>query len=145
MVNLSIKIFWQHLWRFGSKIKLRNCDKATTCQTISHLFGRLLSNVKIWMASFRQTEPRTNLLNVAFFRKCDSFFKSPNLQKKIFQKTILNLKFKLPAHNSIILWAGILTFKYRIVFWNIFFWRLGYLKNEWHFRKKATFSSNLMC
>ena len=26
-----------------------------------------------------------------FFRKCDSFFKSP---KKIFQKTILSLKFK---------------------------------------------------
>ena len=46
----------------------------------------------------------SDLLKVAFFRKCDSFFKSPNLQKKIFQKTILNLKFKIPAHNSIILW-----------------------------------------
>ena len=29
-----------------------------------------------------------------FFRKCDSFFKSP--KKKIFQITILNLKFKFP-------------------------------------------------
>ena len=36
-----------------------------------------------------------------FFRKCNSFFKSPNLPKKIFQKTILSLKFKIPAHNSI--------------------------------------------
>ena len=30
----------------------------------------------------------SDLLKVAFFRKCDSFFKSP--KKKIFQKTILN-------------------------------------------------------
>ena len=43
-----------------------------------------------------------DLLKVAFFRKCDSFFKSPNLLKKIFQKTILNLKFKIPAHNMIL-------------------------------------------
>ena len=28
-------------------------------------------------------------------------------KKKIFQKTILNLKFKIPAHNIILLWAGI--------------------------------------
>ena len=42
------------------------------------------------------------LIKVAFFRKFDSFFKSPNLPKKIFQKTILDLKFKIPAHNSII-------------------------------------------
>ena len=42
-------------------------------------------------------------------------------KKKIFQKTILNLKFKIPAQNSIMLWAGILNFKFKIVFWNIFF------------------------
>ena len=36
-------------------------------------------------------------LKVAFFKKCDSFFKSP---KKIFQKIILSLKFKFPANNS---------------------------------------------
>ena len=65
-----------------------------------------------------------------FFRKCDVFFKSPNLQKKIFQKTILNLKFKIPAQNIILLWAGILNFKLRIVFWKIFFWRFGDLKNR---------------
>ena len=52
-----------------------------------------------------------------FFRKCDSFFKSPNLLAEIFQKTILNLKFKTPAHNIILLWAGILNFKFRIIFW----------------------------
>ena len=35
-----------------------------------------------------------------FFRKRYLFFKSPNLKKKIFQKTPLNLKFKFPANNS---------------------------------------------
>ena len=59
------------------------------------------------------------------------FFKSPNLQKKIFQKNILSLKFKFQAQ---------LNFKLRIVFWNIFFFRFGDLKNETHFLKKATFS-----
>ena len=62
-------------------------------------------------------------LKVAFFRKYDEFFKSPNLQKKYSKKTILNLKFKIPAHNSIMLWAGILDFKFRIVIWNTIFWR----------------------
>ena len=45
-----------------------------------------------------------------------------NLQKK-YSKTILNLKFNIPAHNIILLWAGILNFKFRIVFWNIFLGR----------------------
>ena len=39
-------------------------------------------------------------LKVAFFRKCYMFFKSPNLQKWLFQITILKLKFEFPAHNS---------------------------------------------
>ena len=70
-----------------------------------------------------------------FFQKVQfGFFKSPN---KIFQKTILNLKFKVPAHNIRLLWAGILNFKFRIVFLNIFFWRLGYLKNKSHLLKKT--------
>ena len=41
-------------------------------------------------------------LKVAFFKKCDSFFKSP---KKIFQKIILSLKFKFPANYSKMLLA----------------------------------------
>ena len=40
------------------------------------------------------------LLKVPFFRMWDSFFKSPNLPKKLFQKTILSLKFEIPAHIS---------------------------------------------
>ena len=49
------------------------------------------------------------------------FFKSPNLQKKIFQKIILSLKFKFPADYSTLLLARNLNFKLRIVFWNSFF------------------------
>ena len=46
-----------------------------------------------------------------------------NLQiskKKIFQNTILNLKFKFIANNSKVLLAWNLNFKLRIVFWNIY-------------------------
>ena len=56
------------------------------------------------------------------------FFKSPNLQKK-FQKTILSL-FKFPTNNTLLLLAGNLNLKFRIVFCNIFFWRFGDLKKR---------------
>ena len=79
------------------------------------------------------------MLKVAFFRKCDSFFKSPNLKKKIFQKTILSLKFKFPANNSKVLLAGNLNFKLRIAFWNIFFWRFGDLKKQIALSEKSHF------
>ena len=49
----------------------------------------------------------------------------------------LNQPFKFPAYNSKVFWAGNLNFKFRIVFWNIFFWRFGDLKNESHFLKKS--------
>ena len=52
---------------------------------------------------------------------------------------MLNLKFKFPAKNTLLLLAGNLNFKLRIVFWNIFFLKFGDLKNESHFLKKATF------
>ena len=35
-----------------------------------------------------------------FSESANGFFKSPNLKKEIFQKTILNLKFKIPTHNK---------------------------------------------
>ena len=59
-----------------------------------------------------------------------------NLPKKIFEKTILNLKFKFPTNNPLPLLAGNLNFKFRIVFWNIFFRTFGDLKKESHFLKK---------
>ena len=62
-------------------------------------------------------------LKVAFFRKWDSFFKSP---KKIFQKSILNLKFQIPAHNILnlsgpLLHSGTIVLRRGFVkkFWNI--------------------------
>ena len=66
---------------------------------------------------------------VFFSESAMCFFKPPNLQKNIFQKTILNLNFEFPANNTLHLFAGNLNFKFRIVFWNIFFWRFGDLKN----------------
>ena len=60
-------------------------------------------------------------LKEAFFRKCDSFYRSPNLEKKYSKKTSLNLKFKIPAHNIILFWAGILNFMFKIIFWILFF------------------------
>ena len=57
-----------------------------------------------------------------FFQKVWFIFQiSQSPQKKYSKKTILNLKFKIPAHNSIMLWAGILNFKFRIVFLEYFF------------------------
>ena len=51
-------------------------------------------------------------------------------KKKIFQKTILNLKFKLPANNTLL---GNLNFKLRIVF-GIFFLEI------WRFEKEIALS-----
>ena len=62
--------------------------------------------------------------------------KSP---KQLFQKNTLTLKFKIPNHNSIMLWAGILNFKFRIVFWNMFFGDWEIWEKNSHFLKKTTF------
>ena len=59
------------------------------------------------------------IIKVAFFS--ESVIRFSNLQKNLFQKTILILKFKFPAYNSKVLWAGNLNFMFRIVFWNISF------------------------
>ena len=78
-------------------------------------------------------------LKVAFFRKCDCLFRSPHLKKKI-QKTILNLKFKFPANNTLLLLMGNINFKFRTVFWNISFLRFGDLNKQSYFLKKAPFN-----
>ena len=64
-----------------------------------------------------------NYLKVACFQYMRLVFQSSKSQKKVFQKTVLNLKFKFPANNTLLLLAGNLNFKLRIVFWNIFFLR----------------------
>ena len=70
-------------------------------------------------------------LKVAYFQRVRLIFQIS--KEKIFQKTILNLKSKIPAHNSIILWAGILNFRFRIVIWNIFL-------EIWRFEKRIVLS-----
>ena len=83
-------------------------------------------------------------LKVAFFQKVRFVFQTSKSSKKIFQKTILNLKFKFHANSSILKLAGNLNFKSRIVFRNNFFFEI------WRFEKrialyenKATFSNLL--
>ena len=75
-----------------------------------------------------------------FFSESAMYFFDLKIKKKIFQKTILSLKFKFPANNTLLLLAGNLIFKLRIVFWNSFFLRFGDLKKLHRtFWKKATF------
>ena len=61
-------------------------------------------------------------LKVAFFKKCDLFFKPPSLQNKNILKELswawnLNLLFTVIG--------GKFKFKFRIVFWNIFILEIG--------------------
>ena len=58
---------------------------------------------------------------MSFFRKCVSFFKSPNLKKKILKITILS---------CLLLWAGISYFKFRIVIPYYSFLKLENLKKS---------------
>ena len=84
--------------------------------------------------------PRSWLLGVCFctkggfFQKVQwNFFRSPDLKKRIFQKTILSLKIKFTANNT-----SLLKFMLRIVFWNDFFfeiWRSEKISS--HFLKKS--------
>jgi hypothetical protein len=67
---------------------------------------------------------------VFFSESLIRFSNIPISKKKFSKKTILNLKFKISAHNMILILAGILNFKSKIVFWMILFWRLGDLKKR---------------
>ena len=44
--------------------------------------------------------------------------------KKNIPKTILNLELKFPANNTLLFLAGNSNFKFKIVFWNIFFFEI---------------------
>ena len=74
-----------------------------------------------------------------FFQKVRCVFQISKSPKKIFQKTILSLKFKFPANNSKVLLVGNLDFKLRIVLCNIFVWDLEIWKTNRTFWKKPTF------
>ena len=78
---------------------------------------------------------RLNVTEGGFFS--ESQIRFSNLQiskKKNFQKTILDLKFKFPANFSILLLAGNLNFKFRIVFLEYFFLEI------WRFEKQIALS-----
>ena len=75
-----------------------------------------------------------NMVKGGFFQKVWFVFQISKSSKKYSKKTILNLKFKFPANNTLLLMAGNLNFKFRIVFGIYFF---GDLKNTSHFLKKS--------
>ena len=65
-----------------------------------------------------------------FFSENAIYFLDLQISKKnIPKKNILNLKSKIPAQSSNMLWAEILNFKFKIVFLEYFFSRFGDLKN----------------
>ena len=88
---------------------------------------------------------KTGLLKVFFFQKELFVFQISKSPKKYSKKTILNLKFKIPAHNSSMFWAGILNFKFRIVFGIFSFGDSEIWKKELNFLKKATFRQFYYC
>ena len=89
----------------------------------------------IWVLKNTFSTYEVIFVKVAFFQKVQYVFQISN--KKMFKKTILNLKFKFPAKNSKVLLAGNSNSKFRIVCWNIFFERFGDLKKGSHFLKKS--------
>ena len=83
-----------------------------------------LSKIKVFVIECRNFLTFSQTVKGGFFSESAIRFLNLQIYKiKIFQKTILSLKFKFPANYSILLLAGNLNFKFRIVFWNIFFWR----------------------
>ena len=68
-----------------------------------------------------------------FFRKCDSFFKSPNLQNKNIPKNYPELEIWIFC---LMLLAGSLNFKFRIVFWNISILEIGRFEKHIALSKK---------
>ena len=80
-----------------------------------------------------------------FFQKELFVFQISKSPQKYSKKTILNLKFKIPAHNSSMFWAGILNFKFRIVFGIFSFGDSEIWKKELNFLKKATFRQFYYC
>ena len=78
-------------------------------------------------------------IKVAFFQKVRFIFQISKFQKKMFQKTILSLKFKFPANYTLLLLAGNLNFKFRIVFLEYFLG--GDLKNTLYFLEASILDS----
>ena len=109
--------FWFRVSFMSNKI--RALGNSSTSLTLETIFDSSTLEILVEILS-----PFTNW-RWLFFRKCDVFFRSPNLKKIYIPKTILSWKFIFPANYSILLLAGNLNFKLRIVFGIFFFeiWR----------------------
>ena len=78
-----------------------------------------------------------HLLMVSFFRKWDSFFKSPNLPKKNIPKSYPELEISISRQLHFTVIGGKFKFQAQDSFLEYFFLRFGDLKNESHFLKKS--------
>ena len=83
---------------------------------------------------FIQLKLFVGCLKVAFFKKVQCIVPISKSPKKIIPKTILNLKLKFPVNNTLLLLAGNSSIKFRIVFWNSFFFKI------WRFEKHIALS-----
>ena len=130
MLNLIIEKFWIN---YQDSKWLKVLTKQFRCSVL-HKSRASTCSMKIPSARLLYNDLSTH--RGAFFQfifwwipychsKCSFFSVSAmcflNLQTKVFQKAILNLKFRFPCNNSKVLLAWHLNFKLRIIFWNIFF------------------------
>ena len=130
--NYRIKVVRTENFQYKQKTKVSGCIFCSNhfyiqCQTKGFSASRSMSvldhDARIDLLDF---------LKMAFFQKVRFFFQvSKSPPKRYSKKSTLNLKFKIPVHNT-----SILNFKLRITF-GILFWRLGDLKKESHFLKKT--------
>ena len=75
----------------------------------------------------------TNIKGGFFSESVIRFFKSPNLQKKYSKILSWTWNLNFPSKNTLLLLAGNLNFKFRIVFWNFFL-------EVWIFEKRIALS-----
>ena len=108
--NSIYKFFSSEAWAICRPISYYNISKEIETNTFTEIR---------WQTHNSSFYIKYHYLKVPFFRKCDSCFNSPNLTKK-FQKTILSLKFEIPASEFIglKLWFEC-TYNLKIKSWNL--------------------------
>ena len=102
---IRVILFW--LWKFEVIKRLEICNSNIFKEFHSctpPFNSRQIDQVQMGckFLKFRYSKMATK--GGFFSESAIRFFRSPNLKKKIFQKTILSLKFKFPANNSNGLW-----------------------------------------
>ena len=134
----NINCMFLLLWKWKHK-QIKTCKHILVLSTWRYLYINLSMTCNNLM--FDMKSDAFFLLKVAYVQKVRSIFKiSRSPKKKYSKKNILNLKFEIPTHNSIMLWGGNFEFQVQDSILEYFFWRFGDFKTQSHFLKKATFT-----